>query len=672
MDREKRHNLPTSIANRSVQAQKNASNRSQIQQRISGGSKKVVSLKNKVEKTSDINPGKARRLSNSNSTKVHLDNREEFLKQIETFRENNLTPNLDSDDVDRSLDDNIIVAVRKRPIFQFELDHQQFDCVSIQDPVCFLHNCQLDVSWTPTLVNRYYKFDYAFDESASNEEVYERTFKPQLNKIFDSGLSVIAYGQTSSGKTYTISAILTHVARDIFTIVDPTDIIKIGVIESFGNDLVDLSTGVSANIYDDPEGGLIYRGLNFNVVMNSSEFLEVINLSLEQRRSSSTNRNDRSSRSHAIFRIVIERNEVEVGSLTLADLAGSERSSDSLYHDKETARETALINSSLMVLKECIRTRAQNSSSVRVPYRQSKLTMLLKHCFVTPNHKTIFLGMISPIASDTNHTNGTLEFIKRLKVTETVARDRSLLIHWTKGQVQKFMKDFCENEDAPRFCDMGIDNILQCFRCDGRTLSHMTVDEFKTRLGNEFICKKLDDVIQQLKKRKPKRSSTPTLPNGCYNKSDSNEKPSSSKYKLSINLFSENFEGIGLDGVQMSKMENPFEKEAFKSTMTPVELFQQGKKEINYFFNQTQLLEDFAFNDNIPTIMNGIYNGRHVIVFRCEKWELLINAIGNRPYLQKDFQMYTTLPVDMKNKKILIGANSEYIRHGLILLIQNS
>lgn len=82
---------------------------------------------------------------------------------------------------------------------------------------------------------------------------------------------------------------------------------------------------------------------------------------LKCRSSASTKRNDSSSRSHAVNIITVKNtcvSEAEEGILYLVDLAGSERNADQGNHDKQRIKETKLINTSLMNLKDCIRNRA--------------------------------------------------------------------------------------------------------------------------------------------------------------------------------------------------------------------------------------------------------------------------------------------------------------------------
>ena len=112
------------------------------------------------------------------------------------------------------------------------------------------------------------------------------------------------------------------------------------------------------------------------------------------RSTSTTLKNDESSRSHAIVRVRIENTEVksaEDGQLLVIDLAGAENAADSQFHDKSRIKETKAINSSLMTLKECIKNRAKSvqdpSTFVHIPFRQAKLMLVMKDAFELESHK---------------------------------------------------------------------------------------------------------------------------------------------------------------------------------------------------------------------------------------------------------------------------------------------
>lgn len=133
----------------------------------------------------------------------------------------------------------------------------------------------------------------------------------------------------------------------------------------------------------------------------------------KNRTTHATESNDVSSRSHAICQIVIRNNGKIVGKLSLIDLAGSERGADTKSHNRQRRMEGAEINKSLLALKECIRAIDCNSS--HIPYRASKLTLVLKDSFTNKNSRTVMIVNISPAASSADHTLNTLRYADRVK-----------------------------------------------------------------------------------------------------------------------------------------------------------------------------------------------------------------------------------------------------------------
>lgn len=137
------------------------------------------------------------------------------------------------------------------------------------------------------------------------------------------------------------------------------------------------------------------------------------------RSTAATDKNATSSRSHGIGIITCKDVQTGIeGSLYIIDLAGSERAADSKGHDKARIVETKAINSSLSTLKDCIRARTMASQpgmggSVHVPYRRSKLTLLMKdvfHAGCTRLCSTVVLATCSPLASDCAHSANTLKY----------------------------------------------------------------------------------------------------------------------------------------------------------------------------------------------------------------------------------------------------------------------
>lgn len=143
------------------------------------------------------------------------------------------------------------------------------------------------------------------------------------------------------------------------------------------------------------------------------DLVQKINFGSSNRVTGVTGANLDSSRSHAILQLNIVDPEGNVfGKISFIDLAGNERGADTYDQDKQTRIDGAEINKSLLALKECIR--ALDLDQKHTPFRQSKLTIVLKDSFVG-NCKTVMIGNISPSLSCCEHTLNTLRYADRVK-----------------------------------------------------------------------------------------------------------------------------------------------------------------------------------------------------------------------------------------------------------------
>uniref|UniRef100_A0A4W2DBK9 Uncharacterized protein n=1 Tax=Bos indicus x Bos taurus TaxID=30522 RepID=A0A4W2DBK9_BOBOX len=141
--------------------------------------------------------------------------------------------------------------------------------------------------------------------------------------------------------------------------------------------------------------------------------LQVILKGSKERSTRATGVNADSSRSHAIIQIQIKDSAKRTfGRISFIDLAGSERAADARDSDRQTKMEGAEINQSLLALKECIR--ALDQEHTHTPFRQSKLTQVLKDSFIG-NAKTCMIANISPSHVATEHTLNTLRYADRVK-----------------------------------------------------------------------------------------------------------------------------------------------------------------------------------------------------------------------------------------------------------------
>lgn len=147
------------------------------------------------------------------------------------------------------------------------------------------------------------------------------------------------------------------------------------------------------------------------------------------------------------------------GVLYIIDLAGSERASDSKNHEKDRMEETKAINLSMMSLKECIRARTMASmpksgSTTHVPYRRSKLTLLMKDVFDVSCSRlcsTVVLSHVSPLAKDVAHSKNTIAYASPLRVPAQKGSKRLELdvndpALWTHEQIKSWILDITDNE----------------------------------------------------------------------------------------------------------------------------------------------------------------------------------------------------------------------------------
>ena len=170
---------------------------------------------------------------------------------------------------------------------------------------------------------------------------------------------------------------------------------------------------------------------------SANELHQLIEQGMSFRTSAATLKNDSSSRSHAVCRLrIVNRGDAEVpdGLLFLIDLAGSEAAVDTRDHTSERMKETREINTSLSILKDCIRGRALWSSQdsatgsgkkgakIHIPYRSSTLTKVLKHVFDVKGErscKTAVLACVTPCARDAAVSKNTLRYAELLRIPAT-------------------------------------------------------------------------------------------------------------------------------------------------------------------------------------------------------------------------------------------------------------
>lgn len=214
-------------------------------------------------------------------------------------------------------------------------------------------------------------------------------------------------------------------AQDIFAYLDEHDdskTIAVSYFEIYCGKVFDLlNSREKLAVREDAKQNVNVVGLTRHQILNAEGLFEKISHGNSIRVTSQTGKNNDSSRSHAILQIyIIEKSKIK-GIMSFIDLAGNERGEDTKDHEAQTRHDGAEISKSLLALKECIR--ALDQDKKHVPFRGSKLTMVLKDSFVG-KCKTVMIGNISPCLANCEYTLNTLRYADRVKELKKDAKDR--------------------------------------------------------------------------------------------------------------------------------------------------------------------------------------------------------------------------------------------------------
>ncbi|XP_036383018.1 kinesin-like protein KIF2A isoform X2 [Megalops cyprinoides] len=328
----------------------------------------------------------------------------------------------------------ICVCVRKRPLNKKELSVKELDVITIPSKdVVMVHEPKQKVDLTRYLENQTFRFDYAFDDSTTNEMVYRFTARPLVETIFERGMATcFAYGQTGSGKTHTMGGdfsgknqdcskgIYALAARDVFLMLKKPNYKKLDLqvyatfFEIYSGKVFDLlNRKAKLRVLEDGKQQVQVVGLQEREVKCTEDVLKLIEVGNSCRTSGQTSANAHSSRSHAVFQIILRRKGKMHGKFSLIDLAGNERGADTSSADRQTRLEGAEINKSLLALKECIRALGRNKP--HTPFRASKLTQVLRDSFIGENSRTCMIATISPGMTSCENTLNTLRYANRVK-----------------------------------------------------------------------------------------------------------------------------------------------------------------------------------------------------------------------------------------------------------------
>ena len=277
-----------------------------------------------------------------------------------------------------------------------------------------------------------FEYDYIFDTKSTQKDVYEEVTLLIQSMVQGNNICIIAYGQTCTGKTYTIQGpnsknpgIVPRAARELFLILNNFNKsnffesirLSMTIIEIYNEQIYNLleESTPNLNMYEDASGNLIIPDLNPISINSFDEANKLFKLAAKFRHTSSTEYNDRSSRSHCIFsfqlKLTGKDGRIIRSTLHIIDLAGSERISKSQNKDEKLRKESICINLSLHSLSTVLNSIALKAN--HIPYRDSKLTHFLKDS-LNENYNILLILLVSPNVKDISETISTLQFGERI------------------------------------------------------------------------------------------------------------------------------------------------------------------------------------------------------------------------------------------------------------------
>ena len=315
-----------------------------------------------------------------------------------------------------SLPSNIYVHIRVRPFISKESPNQ---CITLSDNKIYLG------------LSHEFTFDRVYPPEVDTSTVFENSIEGNLSKALKGyTYTIIAYGQTSSGKTFTMGSameppgIIQHSISYVMN--NRIDVIyKISFFEIYMEKINDLLSTKEKDYFNTNlrirqlNDRFYIENLSYVEVSSYQEAINIISYGIHNRKTSETYLNALSSRSHAFISLVAfdkENLTKELFKINFVDLAGSERLRNNFNANQ--FNEGIRINSGLLSLSNVI---MSLSRKVRhVPYRESKLTMMLKDSF-TGQSITTMICCVSPSETNTEETLSTLNYSSFAKKIKFVA-----------------------------------------------------------------------------------------------------------------------------------------------------------------------------------------------------------------------------------------------------------
>ncbi|XP_021948047.1 kinesin-like protein KIF21A isoform X2 [Folsomia candida] len=407
--------------------------------------------------------------------------------------------------------------------------------------------------------NHAFTYDYVFDQNAAQQSIFDQVVQQLIDGCLQGyNATILAYGQTGSGKTYTMGTgfeydpsveaqgIIPRAVTYLFSQIeklrkeksqDRVDFtVQLNFVELYNEDVVDLlnqssmrpSSAVpsrpgSANgpikIHEDTNGSIYLVGVQTVNVSTCHETLSILREGALSRTTASTNMNDTSSRSHAIFTMHVTQTrvsnnfgEAELETLSakfhFVDLAGSERLKRTLATG-DRQKEGISINCGLLALGNVISALGdKNRKAGHVPYRDSKLTRLLQDS-LGGNSRTVMIACVSPSDRDFVETLNTLKYANRArniknrvqinqdKSSRTIASLRRQIEH-LETELLEYKQGKLLGSDTLEFKDTYQENMLLLAEVESLKSRLKSKQESIDKLTSTIASQRTEEVLGEI------------------------------------------------------------------------------------------------------------------------------------------------------------------------------
>ncbi|XP_036047276.1 centromere-associated protein E [Onychomys torridus] len=441
-----------------------------------------------------------------------------------------------------------------------------------------------------------FNFDRVFHSNETTKNVYEEIAVPIINSAIQGyNGTIFAYGQTASGKTHTMMGsedclgVIPRAIHDIFQRIkkfpEREFLLRVSYMEIYNETITDLLCNAQKMkpliIREDINRNVYVADLTEEVVYTAEMALKWITTGEKNRHYGITKMNQRSSRSHTIFRMILESREngessncdgsIKVSHLNLVDLAGSERAAQT-GAEGVRLKEGCNINRSLFILGQVIKKLSDGQVGGFINYRDSKLTRILQNS-LGGNAKTRIICTITPASLDETLTTlqfaSTAKYMKNTPYVNEVSNDEALLKRYRK-EIVDLKKQLEEVNTKTRAQEMEKDQLAQLL--DEKDLLQKVQDEKIQNLKRMLVTSSSLALQQELKVKKKRRVTW------CYGKIN---KMKNSNYvsefqvptnvttrarKTSVTLLRENsLMRLGENDESLS-----FESDVFSNTLDPL------------------------------------------------------------------------------------------------------